>query len=80
MRALEEENIAIYKYLEQGRSSSSVTGKPHSRIPYDQVIEMAINMSCKDVDGLSGNTQNPGPTERWTKMHHHIVALREHFK
>ena len=39
---------------------------------------MTINSSCKDVGGLSGNTQSPGATERWTKIHHHIVALREH--
>ena len=77
MRALEEENTAAYKYLEQGGFSGSLTGKPHSRIPFDQVIEMTINRSCKDVGGLSRNTQNPGATERWTKIHNHVVALRE---
>ena len=34
---------------------------------------------CKDVGGLSKkNPQNPGATERWTKIHHHIVAQHEH--
>ena len=78
IQALEEENIAAYKYLEQGGFSSSLTGKPHSRVPYDQVIEMTISRSCKDVGGPSGNTQNLGATERWTKIYHHIVALREY--
>ena len=43
------------------------------------MIEITINRSCKDVGRLSGSTQNPGATERWTKIHHHIVVLREHF-
>ena len=38
MQALEEENIAAYKYLEKGGFSGSLTGKPHSRIHFDQVI------------------------------------------
>ena len=41
---------------------------------------MTNNRSCKDVGELSGNKQNPGATERWTKIHHHTVALREHLK
>ena len=69
MRALEEENIASHKYLEEGGFSCSRTGKPHSRIHFDQVIEMTINRLCKYVGRLSGNTQNPGSTERWTKIH-----------
>ena len=77
MRTLEEENIAAYKYLEQGGISGPLTGKPQSRIPFDQVIEMTINRSCKDVGGLSRNTRNPAATERWTKIHHDIVVLRE---
>ena len=80
MRALEEENIVVYKYLEQGGFSSSLTGKPHSRIPFNQVVDTIINRSCKEVGGLSRNTQNPGANEGWTKIHHHIVALREHIK
>ena len=78
IQTLEEENIACYKYLEQGSFSSSLTGKPHSRIHFYQVRQTKINRSCKNVGGLSGNIQNPGAPERWTKIHHHIVALREH--
>ena len=43
MRALKEENIAAYKYLEEGGFSGSQTGKPHSRIPFDQVIKMTTD-------------------------------------
>ena len=57
MRALKEENAAADKYLEEGGSSGSLTGRLHSTIPFDQVIEMTINKSGKDVDGLSGNTE-----------------------
>ena len=78
MRALKEENAAACKYWEEGGFSDSLTGRPHSRIPFDQVIEMTIDKSCKDVDGISGDTENPGATQRWTISHHHIVALREH--
>ena len=60
MRASKEKNAATYKYLEKGGFSGSLTGRPHSRIPFDQVIEMTFNKSCKDVDGLSGNTEYPG--------------------
>ena len=56
MRALEEENATACKYLEQGGFSESLTVKPHSGIPFDQVIEMTINRWCKNVGGLSGNT------------------------
>ena len=39
---------------------------------------MTINRSCKDIGGLSQNTNNPGATERWTRTNHLMVALREH--
>ena len=78
MQALWEKDIAPYKYLEQASFSSSLTGKAHYRIYFDQVIKMTISRSCKDVVGLSGKTQDPGAMERWTKVHHYIVALSEH--
>ena len=78
MRALKEENSAAFEYLKNGGFSGSLTGRTHSRIPFDQVIEMTINRSCKDVGGLSRSTENPGATERWTRIHHHIVALRDY--
>ena len=58
MHALEDKNIAAYKYLEQGGYSGSLTGKPHSSILFDSVIEITINRLCKDVDGLWGNTKS----------------------
>ena len=73
MRELEEEDIAAYKYLQQVGFSGSLTGKPHSRIPFGQVIEMKINRLCKDVGGLSENTLNSGVTERWARIHHHLL-------
>ena len=78
MTALKEENAAAYKYLEEGGFSGSLTGRPHSRTPFDQVINATINKSCEDNGGLSGNTENPSARQRWTRNHHHIVALREH--
>ena len=45
MTSLKEENIAAHEYLENGGFSGSLSGKPHSRIPFDQVIEMTINRS-----------------------------------
>ena len=62
MRAVKEENAAAYKYLEEGGFSGFLTGRQHSRIPFDQVIKITISKSCKDVGGLSGNTENPGVT------------------
>ena len=47
-------------------------------IPMDQIIEMTINRSCKEIGGLSGKTENVGASERWAKIHHHMVARREH--
>ena len=39
---------------------------------------MTINKSCKDVGGLSGNTENPVATHRRARIDHHIVTLSEH--
>ena len=77
MQALEEENIAAYKYMEEGNFRGSLAHKPHSRIPFDQVTETTINQSCKDAGGLSRNIQNPSATERCAKIQHHDVVLRE---
>ena len=63
MRALKEKNAAAPKYLEQGGFGGSLTGRQHSGISFDQVIEIIINKSCKDVGALSGNTENPGATQ-----------------
>ena len=78
MCSLELENPTAYKYLQEGGFSGSLTGLPHSKIPFDQIIEMTINRSCKDIGGLSQSTNDPGTTERWTRNNHLMVALREH--
>ena len=39
---------------------------------------LTINKSCKDVGVILGNTENPSATQRWARIHHHIVALLEH--
>ena len=78
MCSLEIENPVAYEYLQEGGFSGSLTGLPHSRIPFDQIIEMTINRSCKDIGGLSQSTNDPGTTERWTRTNHFMVALREH--
>ena len=74
----EEEYREAYEYLQNGGFSGSQSGRPHSRIPFDQVIEMIINRSCKQTGGLSCKTQNLGAMERWTRTNHLMVALREH--
>ena len=56
MRALMGENVAACKYLAGCAFSGSLTGRSHSRISFDHVIEMTINKSCKNIGGLSGNT------------------------
>ena len=63
MRALKEKNAAAPKYLEEGGFAGSLTGRQHSGISFDQVIEITINKSCKDVGALSENTENPGATQ-----------------
>ena len=40
MRVLKEENEAAYMYLEEGGFSGSLTGRPHSRTPFDQVKQI----------------------------------------
>ena len=38
IRALKKENATVYKHLEEGGFSGSLTGRPNSRILFDQVI------------------------------------------
>ena len=77
IRALMGKNATAWKYLAECTFSGSLTGRPHSRISFDHVIEMTINKSCKDIGGLSGNTQYPGATQRQARVRYHIAALRE---
>ena len=56
----------------------SLSGLPYSRIPCGQMIEMTINRSSKDTGGLFGKTEMVGASERWMRINHTMVALREH--
>ena len=44
----------------------------------EQLIEMTINRSCKEIGGFSGKIENVGASERWAKIHRHMEAMREH--
>ena len=55
----------------------SLSGLPFIRKSCDQVIGMAINRVSKDTGGLSGKSENAGASERWMRINHLMVALRE---
>ena len=74
----DEEYKEAYEYLQNGGCNGSLSGRPHSRTPFNQVIEMIINTSSKQTGGLSCKTQNLGAVERLTRTNHLMVALREH--
>ena len=67
-----------YKYLAGGGFSGSMTGNKFTCIPMDQMIEMTINRSSKEVGGLSGITENLGASERWARINHILAALKLH--
>ena len=77
MCSLQKENPDAYNILKDGGFSGSLTGRPHSRLLFDQIIEMTINRSCKDIGGLSQVTHKDGAVERWTRTNHLMVAMRE---
>ena len=52
MCSLRTENLEAYEYLKNGGFSGSLTGLPHSRLTFNQIIEMTINRSCQDIAGL----------------------------
>ena len=78
MLSLNEENLEAFQYIHDDGFTGSLSRRSHSMIPMDQIIEMTINRSCKEIGGLSGKTENVGASERWAKIHHHMVARREH--
>ena len=78
MKNLASSHPSAQIFLKEEGFTVSLTGKPHSKIPMDQVIEMTINCSSKETSGLTGKTENPGACARWTKINHFSVALREH--
>ena len=73
--ALPFTNAQAHEYLTNGGLNGSLTGTPHTKIPYDQIIETTINRQCKDVDSIEGNRENLGTTERWARNSHLIAVL-----
>ena len=71
---LKEENLEASQYLHDRGFTGSLSGRSHSMILMDQIIEMTINRSRWEIGGLSGKTENLGASERWAK----IVAMRKH--
>ena len=78
MRKLENENEEAFLYMLKGGFTGSLTGKAHTKIAMDQIMETTINRSSKEVGGLSGNTENEGASERWIRINHFMSALKEH--
>ena len=61
--------------MTNGGLNGFLTGTPHTKIPYDQIIETTINRQCKDVDSIERNRENLGTTERWARNSHLIAVL-----
>ena len=49
-------NLEAFQYLHDGGFTDSLSGRSHWMTPIDQIIEMTINQSCKEIGGLSGKT------------------------
>ena len=64
MFSLKEDLVSAWDYLKEGGFTGSITGNPHSRLPFDHIIETTLNKECKGIDGIDGNTENLGATER----------------
>ena len=78
MLSSKKENLEAFVYLQKIGFCGSLIGRAHTMIPMDQMIEITINRSSKETGGLSGKTEKVGATERWGRIHHHMVAMREH--
>ena len=77
MLNLQNSNLDLLHHIQEQGFTVSLSGLPHSTIPCDQVIEMAINRSSKDTGGLSGKT-DVGASERWMRINHIMATFREH--
>ena len=77
MKNLATSHPSAQIFLKEEMFTVSLTDKPHSKIPVDQVIEMAINCSSKETGDLTGKIENLGACARWIKINHFLVALRE---
>ena len=78
MYKLEKDNKEAYIFMLKGGFTRSMTGKPHSRIPIDQVIETTVNRCLKEVGGICGKTDNNDTAERWIRVNHLLPVLEEH--
>ena len=62
----------------KGGFMGSLTGKTHSRIPMDQIIETTVKCWLKEVSGICGKTDSDGATERSIRVNHLLSFLKEH--
>ena len=78
MLQLPEKFPEAYAYLRQGGFSGSLSGKSHSNIPMDQMIECTINRFSKSVGGIVGKTEDEGACEKWTRLSPYLCVFKEH--
>ena len=71
-------NKETYIFMLKADFTGSLTDKPHSRIPLDQIIETTVNRWSKEVGGICGKTDNDGANERWIRVNHLPSVLKEH--
>ena len=71
-------NKETYIFMPKADFTGSLTDKPHSRIPMDQIIETTVNRWSKEVGGICGETDNDGANERWIRVNHLPSVLKEH--
>ena len=64
MRKLEKYNEGAYIFMLKRSFTGSLSCKPHSTIPMDQIIETTANRWSEEVGGICGKTNNDGSTER----------------
>ena len=66
------------EYLRNGGFSGSLTGKCHSNIPMDQIIETTINRFSKSIGGIVGKTEDAAFCEKWGRLNPYLCALKDH--
>ena len=71
-------NPDLLHHMQEQGFTIPLSGLPYSRIPCDQVVEMAINRDSIDTSGLFGKIENVGVSERWMVTNLIMAALREH--
>ena len=66
------------EYLRHGGFSGSLSGKCHSNIPMNQMIETTINRFSKSIGGIVGKTDDAGACEKWGRLNPYLCALKDH--